>query len=144
DIGRAADEQIRRDLRYHLLHALLVPRILERPEKTDADRLDTRFDQALDRGLRFGLVQGHDHLAEAVDALRHALDQALGHDGDGLLARGKVDHLRDVARGNAARAAHDMDRVLVAPRRDQTYARALSLDQRVRADGSAVGQHRDL
>src|SRR5256885_5542994 len=34
------------------------------------------------------LFRSHDHLAEAVDALRHAFDQALRHDGDGLLARG--------------------------------------------------------
>ncbi len=144
DIGRAADEQIRSDLPDHLLHALFVPRKLERPEKTHGDGLDAGFDQALDRGLGFGLVQRNDHLAEAVDALRHALDQALGHDRHRLLAGGEVNHLGDIARGDAARAAHDVDRVLVAPRRDQADARAFSLDQRVRADRGAVGEHRDL
>src|SRR5581483_3551956 len=38
----------------------------------------------------------------------------------------------------------DMDRVLVAFRRDEADLRALALDQRVRADGRAVRQHLDL
>ncbi len=53
-------------------------------------------------------------------------------------------HLGDVARADAARAAHDMDRILVAARGDQPDFGAFALDQRVRADGGPVREHLDL
>ena len=74
---------------------------------------------------------------------RDAVDEALRHDRIGLVALGEVQDLGDVARGHAARAAHDVDGVLVALGGDQADFRALALDQGVGADGRAVGEDRN-
>src|SRR6266550_3395549 len=112
----------------HLLYAQFVSGILERPEEANADRLDILQDEPPDRVLGLGFIERHHDLAEAVDALRNALDETLRHDGRGLPALGKVHDLADVARGHSARAAHDVDGILVAAGRDQAYARAFPLD----------------
>src|SRR5690606_2725630 len=52
--------------------------------------------------------------------------------------------LADVAPAVAARAAHDVDRVLVPPGGDEPDARAALLDDGVRSDGRAVRQERDV
>src|SRR5438093_6001345 len=122
----------------HLLYAQLVPGLLERPEKANPDRLDVLQDEAPDRVLGLGFIERHHDLAEAVDALRHALDETLRHDRHRLSALGKVHDLTDIARGDSARAAHDVNGILVAPGRDQADARAFSLEKRIRADSRSV------
>ena len=121
-----------------------MPGVLERPEEAHADRVDSLREQPLDRRLGFGFVQGDHDLAEAVDALRDALDQALRDNRHGLRTLGKVHDLPDVARGDAARAAHDVDGVLVPARGDQPHLRAFSLDEGVRADSGPVREHLDI
>ena len=143
DVDRARDKDARCDRSHHLAHPLLVAGVAERPEEADRDGVAAGGDELADRALRLDLVERHDDLAEAVDALGNAMNEALRHDRIGLLALREVDDLGDVARGDAARAAHDVDRVLVALGRDQADLRALALDQRVGADGRAMRQDRD-
>src|SRR5258706_11403818 len=121
-----------------------MPRFPERPEKANPDRLDALLDQAPDRGFDLSFVERHHDLAEAVDALRHALDEALRHDRHRLPAFGKVHDLADVTGTDSARAAHDVNGVLVPAGRDQADARPFSLDERIRADGRSVREHRDV
>ena len=127
----------------HVADPPLVAGVAERPEETDRDRVAPGVDKRADRLLGFHLVQRDDDFAEAVDALGHAADQALRHDRVRLLALGEMNDFGDVARGHAARATHDVDCVFVPLGRDQPDLRALPLDQRVGADGRAVGENRD-
>src|SRR5712664_2894459 len=53
-------------------------------------------------------------------------------------------HLADVAAAVAARAAHDVDRVLVPLGGDETHPRAALLDDGVGADRGAVRQEGDV
>src|SRR5207249_10017029 len=128
----------------HLLYAQLVPGLLERPEKANPDRLAVLQDEAPDRVLGLGFIEWHHDLAEAVDALRQAHDETLRHDRHRLPALGKVHDLADIARGHSARAAHDVDGILVAAGRDQADARSFSLEKRIRADGRTVREDRDV
>ncbi len=124
--------------------APLVLGMEERPQEADGDGLDAFGDEAVDRGLRLVLVQRHDHGAEAIDPLRHALDEALGHDRLGLLAFGEMHDQAHVAALQPARAAHDVDDVVVALGGDEPDLCAALLHDRVGADGGAVRQERDL
>src|SRR5262249_49893424 len=81
-----------------------------------------------------------DDLAEAVDALRDALDEALGDDRVGLCAFREMHDLAYVAAGDAARAAHDVDDVVVALGGDEAELRAAMLDDGIGADRGAVAR----
>ena len=106
--------------------------------------LDAFADQAADGGLGLRLVERHHHLAEAVDALGDAGDEALRHDRIGLLALREMHDLAHVAAADAARAAHDVDDVVVPARGDEADPRAALLHHGVGADGGAVRQQRHL
>src|SRR5947209_13762581 len=129
---------MRRQVADHLLYAQFVPGLLERPEEANPDRLDILQEEAPDRVLGLGFIERHHDLAEAIDAFRHALDETLRHDRHRLPALGKVHDLADVARGHSARAAHDVNGILVAAGRDQADARPFSLYERIPADGRSV------
>src|SRR6185503_13073232 len=116
----------------------------ERPQEADRDRLYALAEQLADRGLGFLLVELDHDFAEAVDALGDAADQALRHDRRGLGGLRKMHHLADVAPAVAARAAHDVDRVLVAARGDEADPGAALLDDGVGAHGRAVRQEGDI
>src|SRR5574340_915089 len=109
-------------------------RIAERPQETDRDRLHALGDEVANGGFRLLLVQRNDHFAEAVHALRYAADQALRHDGNRLRSFREVHHLANIAPAVAARAAHDVDRVLVALRGDEADAGAALLDDGIGPD----------
>ncbi len=95
-----------------------------------------------DRRLGLVFVQGHHHLAEAIDPLRHAGDEALGHDRLGFLAFREMHDEAYVAALHAARAAHDVDHVVVALGGDEPDPGAAFLHDRVGADRRAVRQER--
>ncbi len=135
---------MRSEIADHLLHTQFVPGLLERPQEANSDRFDVLPDEAPDRVLGLGFIERHHDFAEAVDALGQALDETLRHDRHRLPALGKVHDLADVARGHSARAAHNVDGILVAARRDQADARSFSLEERIRADGRSVSEHRDV
>jgi hypothetical protein len=128
----------------HFFQSQLVPWFLERPKKANADGLDVLPDQAPNRILSLGFVERHDDFPEAVNALGHAGDESLGHDGRGLLTLRKVHDLADVAGGHPARAPHDMDRVLVTACSNQADACPFSLDEGIRADSRAMRKHGDI
>ena len=144
DVDRAGDENVFRDVLDQGPYSLLVRGIPERPEKADGDRLHPLGEQAADRRLGLCFVQRNDDFAEAIHPLGDAADQALRDDRRGLRGFGEMHHLADVAAAVAARAAHDVDRVLVPLGGDETDLRAALLDDGVGADRGAVRQERDV
>jgi len=110
----------------------------------DTPEIDILLDQEPNRILSLGFVKRHDDFPEAVNALGHAGDESLGHDGRGLLTLRKVHDLADIARTHPARAAHDMDRILVTARGNQADACPFSLDEGIRTDGGAMRKHGDI
>src|ERR1700676_1780289 len=94
---RATLSRTRRHAPHHIAPPAPLLGIEERPEEADRDRLDALVEEAPDRRLGLGLVEWNDDLAEAVDALRDALDEALGHDRFGLPALGEMHDLAHIA-----------------------------------------------
>jgi hypothetical protein len=144
EIGRARNEETWREPLHRVAHGMLMGGVEKGPEETDGDRLDAAVDEPADRRLRLGLVERHHHLAEAIDALGDALDQALGHDRIGLPAFREMHDLAHVAPADAARAPHDMDDVTMAFGGDQPDARAALLHHGVGSNRGAVRQQRHL
>src|SRR2546422_173550 len=73
-VGRAADEHLRRELLDHRLHPPLVLGVLERPQEADGDRLDALRDELLDRLARdrksTRLNSSHGYISYAVFCLK--------------------------------------------------------------------------
>ena len=102
-------------------------------------------DEAPDRGLGLGFVRAAPPPRRSSRrAPTRPRSGAWERSATGFWLEGKCTTLADVARGHAARAAHDVDRVLVAAGGDQPDPGALPLDERIGADRGPVREHRDV
>ena len=118
----------------HMFHTLTVAEL----------GLGRLASQRADRCLGLRLVEFYDDFSKTIHALGNASDQPFRHDRARLRGLGEVHHLADVAPAVAARAAHDVDGVLVAARGDEPDPRAFLLDDRVGADRGAVREEGDV
>src|SRR5579864_5486217 len=143
-IGRAGHEHVRHPLAYHRPHAALMLGIEKRPEEADGDRLDALGDEPLDRSTGLRLVQGHHHLAEAIDSLGDTRDQPFRHDRVGLLALGEMHDLAHVAPTDAARSPHDVDDVAMPLGGDEAELGAALLHDGIGADRGPVRKYGDV
>ena len=140
----AGDEEARGEVPDDVPHPALVRGLEERPQEADRDRLHVLGEQLANGRLGLRLVEGHDDLPEAVHALGDAANEALRHDRARLLAFRDVHHLAHFAAVEPARAPHDVDDVVVPAGGDEADPGAPLLDDRVRADGGAVGYERGV
>ena len=140
----AGDEEVRGEVPDEVPDPAFVRGLEERPQEADRDRLHVLGNELADGLLGLRLVQGDDDLPEAVHALGDAANEALRYDRARLPALRNVHHLAHFAAVEPARAPHDVDDVVVPAGGDEADPGAPLLDDRVRADGGAVGYERGV
>jgi hypothetical protein len=145
---REGGEHPRGPFAHDLLDAPLVRVVDEGPQQRDGDRLDVLGQELVDGRGDVALVERHEHLALAVDALGDAPDEPARDDRLGLAQPGGA---HEVALGQAGHLREDLadeDRVLVAAGGDEASARAGARDHRVgrlrRAVDEQVGATQQL
>ena len=122
---------------------LLVHRVAERPDQRDRHSINVLQQRAQDLA-RLIVVEGCEHAAIREDALRDLDDVPMRHQRGGLVGLAHIQQqLRCEASGTTA-TAHDLQRITVTLRCDQTHPSALALHHQICADRRAVAEFSGL
>ena len=135
---RGRDERAGSDLLHDLAGALLVGRVLDRPEEADGKGLAPLLGELADGALDLVLVERDEDVADGVHAFGDPADVVAGDDRLGLVSVGDVEDALGRLAGDPAETTHHQQRVLVAFGREQTDLGSLELDDDVRGHGRAV------